>query len=208
MKKHFIQADQLLRDSYNLAWKIFESGFKPDYIIGVWRGGAPVGIAVQEFLDFLGIPSDHIAIRTSYYSGINSRKDNVQVYGLNYVIRKLQSEDSLLIVDDVYDSGMSVSKVISDLEFACKKNTPEIRVATPYFKPTKNKTDRTPDYFIHETDQWLVFPHELQGLSMDEIKENKPELDSLIKNIESLKSKRQTLQWQKFMQLACQLFMG
>jgi hypothetical protein len=84
---------------------------------------------------------------------------------------------------------MSVSKVISDLEFACKKNTPEIRVATPYFKPTKNKTDRTPDYFIHETDQWLVFPHELQGLSMDEIKENKPELDSLIKNIESLKSK-------------------
>ena len=113
----------------------------------------------------------------------------MQVYGLNYVIRKLQSEDSLLIVDDVYDSGMSVSKVISDLEFACKKNTPEIRVATPYFKPTKNKTDRTPDYFIHETDQWLVFPHELQGLSMDEIKENKPELDSLIKNIESLKSK-------------------
>ena len=95
----------------------------------------------------------------------------------------------MLIVDDVYDTGMSVSKVISDLEFACKKNTPEIRVATPYFKPTKNKTDRTPDYFIHETDQWLVFPHELQGLSMDEIKENKPELDSLIKNIESLKSK-------------------
>ena len=65
----------------------------------------------------------------------------MQVYGLNYVIRKLQSEDSLLIVDDVYDTGMSISKVISDLEFACKKNTPEIRVATPYFKPTKNKTN-------------------------------------------------------------------
>ena len=84
---------------------------------------------------------------------------------------------------------MSVGKVISDLEVACKKNTPEIRVATPYFKPTKNKTNKTPDYFIHETDDWLVFPHELQGLSMDEIKENKPELISLIKNIESLKSK-------------------
>lgn len=189
MKKHFIQAGQLLKDSYHLAWKIFESGFKPDYIIGVWRGGTPVGIAVQEFLDFLGVPSDHIAIRTSYYSGINSRKDDVQVYGLNYVIEKLKSEDSLLIVDDVYDSGMSVGKVISDLKVACKKNTPQIRVATPYFKPTKNKTNRTPDYFIHETDEWLIFPHELQGLSMDEIKENKPELISLIKNIESLKSK-------------------
>ena len=148
-----------------------------------------VGIAVQEFLDFLDIPSDHIAIRTSYYSGIDSRKDEVQVYGLNYVIRKIKSEDSLLIVDDVYDTGMSVNKVVTDLESACKKNTPEIRIATPYFKPSKNKTDRIPDYYIHETDEWLVFPHELQGLSMDEIKANKPELDSLIKNIEALKSK-------------------
>ena len=189
MEKHFIQADQLLKDSYNLAWKIFESGFKPNYIIGVWRGGAPIGIAVQEFLDFLGIPSDHIAIRTSYYSGIDSRKDEVQVYGLNYVIRKLESEDSLLIVDDVYDTGMSINKVISDLKTACKKNTPEIRIATPYFKPEKNKTDRVPDYYIHQTDQWLVFPHELQGLSMDEIKKNKPELESLVERINSVKSK-------------------
>ena len=189
MEKHFIQADQLLKDSYNLAWKIFESGFKPNYIIGVWRGGAPIGIAVQEFLDFLGVPSDHIAIRTSYYSGIDSRRDEVQVYGLNYVIRKLESEDSLLIVDDVYDTGMSINKVITDLKSACKKNTPEIRIATPYFKPGKNKTDRIPDYHIHETDQWLVFPHELQGLSMDEIIANKPELQSLVEHIEALKTK-------------------
>ena len=48
---------------------------------------------------------------------------------------------------------------------------------------------RDSDYYIHETDEWLVFPHELQGLSMEEIKANKPELDSLIKNIEALKSK-------------------
>ena len=189
MEKHFIQADQLLKDSYNLAWKIFQSGFKPNYIIGVWRGGAPIGIAVQEFLDFLGVPSDHIAIRTSYYSGIDSRRDEVQVYGLNYVIRKLESEDSLLIVDDVYDTGMSINKVITDLKSACKKNTPEIRIATPYFKPGKNKTKRIQEYHIHETDQWLVFPHELQGLSMDEIKANKPELQSLVEHIEALKTK-------------------
>ena len=118
MKKHFIQADQLLKDSFNLAWKIFESGFKPDYIIGVWRGGAPVGIAVQEFLDFLDIPSDHIAIRTSYYSGIDSRKDEVQVYGLNYVIRKIKSEDSLLIVDDVYETVNDRNKLVKTLAIA------------------------------------------------------------------------------------------
>ena len=183
MKKHFIQADQLLKDSFNLAWKIFESGFKPDYIIGVWRGGAPVGIAVQEFLDFLDIPSDHIAIRTSHYSGINQNNANVKVYGLNYVIRQLESEDSLLIVDDVHDTGLSIQQIINDLKTACKKNTPEIKVATPYFKPTKNKTDRKPDFYLHETDEWLVFPHELDGLTIDEIKENKPAVKDLIDKI-------------------------
>jgi len=183
MEKTFIQADQLLKDSFELAWKVYESGFRPNYIVGVWRGGAPIGIAVQEFLEVLGVSSDHIAIRTSYYSGINKRNDNVQVYGLNYVIRQLESEDSLLIVDDVHDTGVSVQQIITDLKTACKKNTPESKLATPYFKPSKNRTDREPDCYLHETDQWLVFPHELYGLSIGEIKKNKPELRDLIDKI-------------------------
>jgi hypothetical protein len=105
------------------------------------------------------------------------------VYGLNYIIRKLESEDSLLIVDDVHDTGASVDQIIKDLKKACKKNTPEIKVATPYFKPSKNQTSRTPDFYLHETDQWLVFPHELEGLTIEEITDNKPELSELISQI-------------------------
>jgi len=183
MEKLFIQADELLSDSFKLAWQVYESGYRPNYIIGVWRGGAPIGIAVQEFLDVLGVPSDHIAIRTSHYKGIDERESQVQVYGLNYVIKQVESEDSLLIVDDVHDTGISIQKIILDLQTACKKNTPEIKVATPYFKPMKNKTDRKPDFYLHETEKWLVFPHELEGLSMDEIIEFKPELSDLVKKI-------------------------
>jgi uncharacterized protein len=183
MDKLFIQADELLSDSFKLAWQVFESGYRPNYIIGVWRGGAPIGIAVQEFLDVLGVPSDHIAIRTSHYKGIDERDSQVQVYGLNYVIKQVESEDSLLIVDDVHDTGISIQKIILDLQTACKKNTPEIKVATPYFKPLKNKTDRKPDFYLHETEKWLVFPHELEGLSIDEIIEFKPELSDLVKKI-------------------------
>ena len=186
MEKLFIKSSELLEDSFSLAWNVYESGYRPDYIIGVWRGGAPVGIAVQEFLDVLGVPSDHIAIRTSYYSGINETKDEVSVYGLNYVIRKLESEDSLLIVDDVYDTGLSVEQIVTDLKKACKKNTPEIRVATPFYKPNKNKSGKVPDYFLHETDKWLVFPHELEGLTIEEIKENKPELKNLLSKIKPI----------------------
>ena len=185
MKKLFIKANELLEDSFNLAWKIYESGYKPNYIVGVWRGGAPVGIAVQEFLNVLGVKSDHIAIRTSYYSGIDKRSDKVQVYGLNYVINKVKSVDKLLVVDDVHDTGNSINQIITDLRKACKKNSPEIKIATPYFKPNQNETETKPDFFIHETDKWLVFPHELEGLSFDEIKENKPELRNLIDQIKS-----------------------
>ena len=183
MDKLFIQADELLSDSFKLAWKVYESGYRPNYIIGVWRGGAPIGIAVQEFLDVLGVPSDHIAIRTSHYKGMGDRDSKVEVYGLNYIIKQVESEDSLLIVDDVHDTGISIQKIILDLQTASKKNTPEIKVATPYFKPNKNQTNRQPDFYLHETEKWLVFPHELEGLSIEEIIEFKPELADFAEKI-------------------------
>ena len=102
---------------------------------------------------------------------------------MNYVIKIVEAEDSLLLVDDFHDTCISIQQIVSDIVKACKKNTPEIKVATPYFKPKKNLTKRKPDYYIHETDKWLVFPHELEGLSLEEIKQNKPELDDLIENI-------------------------
>ena len=183
MEKYYIRSEDLIQDSFRLAWQVYEDGYRPNYIIGVWRGGAPIGIAVQEFFSVLGVPSDHIAIRTSHYKGIDDRSTEVQVYGLNYIIKQVESDDSLLIVDDVHDTGISIEKIVSDLQSACKKNTPEIRVATPYFKPTKNKTSRVPDYYLHETDNWLVFPHELDGLSIEEIRANKPEVSDLIEKI-------------------------
>ena len=186
MEKHFITSENLIQDSFKLAWRVYEDGYRPNYIIGVWRGGTPIGIAVQEFFSVLGVPSDHIAIRTSHYQGIDERGSDVEVYGLNYIIKQVESEDSLLIVDDVHDTGISIEKIVTDLKAACKKNTPEIRVATPYFKPSKNRTNRKPDYYLHETDKWLVFPHELEGLSLSEIKANKPEVSDLIKHIEKI----------------------
>ena len=183
MEKLFIDSNQLLRDSFKIAWNVYESGFRPNYIVGVWRGGAPIGIAVQELLDVLGVKSDHIAIRTSSYESMGKQGKDVQVHGLNYVIKKVESEDSLLIVDDVHDTGNSINQIINDIKTACKKNTPVIKIATPFYKPANNNTTNKPDYYLHETNKWLVFPHELEGLSIDEIKENKPELEELISKI-------------------------
>ena len=111
MKKTFISPQQLMDDSLRLGLKIYQSGYRPSYIIGVWRGGAPVGIAVQELLDFLGVESDHIAIRTSSYNRIGERDKRVRVHGLNYIVKRVEAEDNLLIVDDK-NSGLFWKKMI------------------------------------------------------------------------------------------------
>ena len=91
MDKTFISAQELLRDSFWLARQVVESGFQPNFIIGVWRGGAPVGIAIQEYLDFVGLETDHIAIRTSSYLGVDKQDKTVRVHGLDYIIDNIDA---------------------------------------------------------------------------------------------------------------------
>jgi hypoxanthine phosphoribosyltransferase len=174
VEKHFIAANELLQDSYHLGHLVLDSGFTPNYLVGVWRGGAPVGIAVQELLEYHGVSTDHIAIRTSSYDGIDKRRDSVQVHGLHYIIENVNAEDNLLIIDDVFDSGQIVQAILETIQNLSRRNTPSMKVATVYYKPGKRKVDITPDFYVHETEKWLVFPHELQGLSEQEIQENKP----------------------------------
>ncbi|RMB13057.1 phosphoribosyltransferase [Eilatimonas milleporae] len=171
--KTYVTAQDLLTDSFRLGLKVLESGFRPKFIVGVWRGGTPTGIAVQEILDYYGVKTDHIAIRTSSYVGMQQQKE-VKVHGLEYIISTINAEDSLLIVDDVFDSGRSIDAIINRLREKCRRNTPEvIKIATVFYKPVRNVTDLKPDYYCHETDDWLVFPHELSGLSKEEIRTQK-----------------------------------
>ncbi len=179
-EKIYIGANELLLDSFRLGLEIYQSGFQPDFIVGVWRGGTPVGIAVQEILDIQGVKTDHIAIRTASYTGIGQREKEVRVYGLSYLVKNVNYHNSLLIVDDVFDTGLSIQAIIDTLQRKARRNTPrDIRIATPWYKPANNRTSIEPDYRIHETDRWLVFPHELDGLSRDEMLRNKPGLREL-----------------------------
>ncbi len=185
--KVYISAQQLLEDSLELGRQILASGFRPNFIVGVWRGGTPVGIMVQELLDFYGIETDHISIRTSSYAGMNRRDSTVRVHGLSYLTKKMNAEDSMLIVDDVFDTGLSVKAIIDKMSERARKNLPhDVRVATAYFKPGKNRTNFEPDYCAHKTNDWLVFPHEMAGLSMEEIKESKPHLLPVMESLEGV----------------------
>ncbi len=185
MKKIFISASELLQDSFRLAAEIAKSGFHPDFIVGIWRGGSPVGIAIQEYLDYVGISTDHIAVRTSSYIGLGEQSKVIRVHGLHYIIENMNAEDSLLIVDDVFDSGRSIEALLDELSQKTRRNMPEtVKIATPWYKPSKNQTHLVPDYYLHETDAWIVFPHELTGLSIEDIREGKVELQPIIELFE------------------------
>ncbi|MFT4747242.1 MAG: hypoxanthine phosphoribosyltransferase [Congregibacter sp.] len=185
MEKTFITAQQLLEDSFRVAAQVYESGFRPHFIIGIWRGGAPIGIAVQEYFDFKKVETDHIAVRTSSYYGIGQQSKTIKVHGLHYLIENANAEDSLLIVDDVFDSGRSVEALMKQIKKLSRANMPkEVRIACPYYKPQNNKTDIVPDYYVHESDEWLVFPHEISGLTPDEIIKGKTDLKNVMHLLE------------------------
>jgi hypoxanthine phosphoribosyltransferase len=183
MDKTVLSAQELLEDSIELGIQVLESGFEPTMIIAIWRGGTPVGMALQEALSYCGVDSDHIAIRTSSYSGIEQR-GTVSVHGLNYIIKKIRHDDRVLIVDDVFDTGNTIVAVIAELTRRARGNTPEdIRVAVPWFKPSRNETDILPDYYLRETAEWLVFPHELDSLTPEELRATRPEIAAIVQNV-------------------------
>ncbi|MBT8130972.1 MAG: hypoxanthine phosphoribosyltransferase [Gammaproteobacteria bacterium] len=192
--KKFVAADDLLLDSFRLGAAIFEDGFKPDFLIGLWRGGSAVGIAVQEGLEYFGVKTDHIAVRTSYrgrdaYSKRLAGGETIRVHGLQYLLERVVTGHSMLIVDDVYSTGNSVAAVIAELSQKARRNLPhDIRTAAVWYRPSDHSAG-APDYFVHKTDHWLVLPYELEGVSNEEIKEHKPELLPIL---EELRDHRKT----------------
>ncbi len=186
-KKQFISEQDLLNDSFALGVQIFNSGYRPNVVVGLWRGVSTVGIYVQECLQYLGVETDHIAIRTSY-SGVSdyeemvrNPKQRIRVHGTQYLLETLNADDRLLLVDDVFGSGNTLDIVTKRLKQRLRRNMPaDTRTATIWTRTGGSDRKRKPDFSVRETDRWLVLPYELSGLSPEEIAEHKPAVSRLI----------------------------
>ena len=189
MKKIFLDEETLILDSFRLGMQIFESGFRPTFIVGLWRGGSSVGIYVQECLQTLGVEANHISLRTSYrgqpyyHEMVASAETEIRVHGTQYLLESLNADDSLLLVDDVFSTGKNIAAVIKQLSRNLKRNMPkQVRVATLWERPSFAKAGLKPDFSQHQTEDWLVFPYEIGGLTREEIREHKPFLFPLLNN--------------------------
>ena len=187
LDKQFIAEEELLLDAYRLGVTVFNSGFRPSFIVAIWRGGSSVGIAVQECLQHLGVATDHISLRTSYRGMqqyqrmVDDAPSEIRVHGTQYLLETMNAEDGLLIVDDVYSTGLNVKAVVDRLARRTRMNMPhDVRIAVPWYKPARNRTGRIPDYYLHETEQWIKFPHSLEGLTNDEIERHRPALHAVL----------------------------
>src|ERR1700742_148324 len=98
-EKQFISPDSLLRDSMDLAMQVLRSGFRPTFLVAVWRGRAPIGITVQEVFEYHGVCVDHISIRTPSYLGIDQQAKSARVHAIDYLVTRLEEHDRLLLID-------------------------------------------------------------------------------------------------------------
>ena len=171
--KRYIGADEFLRDIWRLAAAVRAGGWRPDRLIALWRGGAPVGAAVHEFLKTTGWPVRHSVVKSASYSGIGENSGDVVFEHADEVFASLSPGEKVLVVDDVFDTGKTaaaVSGVLGGLGV-------EFRQAAVYWKPEANRTSLSPDYFAKRLpNEWIVFPHEMDGLTPEEMLEKDPVL--------------------------------
>ena len=170
-----LDADDYLADSFRLARKIWESGCRPDVMIALWRGGAPPGIAIQEYFRWKGHDFYHTAIRTQSLEGF-VQGGGFDIRGLEHVIEHAEAEHSLLIVDNMFDTGRTVFEVMNHIRSGARRNTPHMQVAAVYQREGRRRFGAAPDYWLHEVDEAPVFPHELRAMDPDGVRATDGEL--------------------------------
>jgi hypoxanthine phosphoribosyltransferase len=163
-EKVFVSPADLVKDSFTLGEMIYQSGYAPDVLLGVWRGGAPVAAAVHEYLMFKGVNPYHNVIKAESYTGIGER-GTPKIENIQGILDATGSGARMLVIDDIFDSGATLTKIASILS----PPAAEVRIATLYYKPIAGTAPGKPDYYLHATARWVVFPHELVGLSREEL---------------------------------------
>lgn len=165
--------NQIYNMLLNLADKIRDSGFKPDIIVGVSRGGWPPARVISDLMGNANLAN----VRAEFYLGVAETKEEpilTQPISVNVAFKKV------LVVDEIADTGKSLKLV---KEHTIEKGSKETRIATIYYKPWSVVK---PDYFEKETRRWVVFPWEIKETVRKIVNKCKKEKDSIEKETAKL----------------------
>ncbi len=129
-------------------------GFTPDWIVGVSRGGL---VPTRLLSDLLGIANVNI-IRVEFYKSIGETRDFPKI---TQPVQVDVSKKKVLIVDDVADTGRSLAVAKEHIKRA---GASQVKIATLHYKPS---SILKPDYFVEQTDAWIVYPWEKKETEME-----------------------------------------
>ena len=140
--------DEIVNWSWELARKIKKSGFKPDIVIAVARGGY---VPARLVCDFLGV-ENLISIQSQHWTEA-AKKAERAIIKFEYVVDL--SGMKALLVDDIADTGESL---ILARDFILSKWKPkELKVATLQWISPISKIK--PDYYVMEVKDWIWFAY-------------------------------------------------
>ncbi len=129
-----------------LAGSVIESGFEPDWILAIARGGLIIGGAIAYAMGHKNIAT----VNVEFYTGIDDRLDVPvelpPVLNMDDLVNR-----RVLVVDDVADTGETLQLVLDK----CRPHVEEIRSAVLYHKP---RSVVAPDYAWRVVDAWIDFP--------------------------------------------------
>lgn len=145
-QKEILTWEDFGRASRELAHTIVHSGFQPDIIIAVARGGlVPAGALSYS----MGIKLSD-AINVEFYTDVEETLPDPVLLEPLLDVNSLANK-RLLVVDDVADSGRTLDLVLKLL----RTHGAEVRSAVIY---GKSRSVVSPDYVWKHTDEWIVFP--------------------------------------------------
>ena len=176
--KVYLDPKDYLHDIWRLARQVYDSDWRPEVLLALWRGGAAPGVAMHEFLKVKGRSLRHAPVKCSSYTGIGTSEAEVKFdEHAERVLASLAPGTKVLVVDDVFDTGRTAAAVHDRMAaIGC-----DMRLACVYWKPLKNVTSLAPDFFVRKLEQWIVFPHEIEGLTPEEVAVKDPVLAELMK---------------------------
>jgi len=139
--------DQIYGLLLKLSETVRKSGFEPDVIVGVSRGG---WIPARIMSDLLETPK-LANVTAEFYVGVAETKHEPTI---TQPVSVSVKDKKVLVVDDVADTGESLKLVNSHLK---NQGASEIKIATIYYKPWSIIVSH---YYEKETRCWIVFPWE------------------------------------------------
>ncbi len=142
-----ISWDDIYNLTLRLSERIVESGFSPEIIIGIARGG---WIPARILSDVL-YTDEMMNVRIEYYSDVGIRGDEPII---TQPVTGSMEEKYVLIVDEVADTGDSLYHAIAHVKGLKAKS---VRTAVLHLKPTSRVV---PDYYMVKTEKWTVYPWE------------------------------------------------